>query len=509
MKKEWLLTSESVSEGHPDKVADQISDVILDVFLAGDALARVACETLVTKGIVVVAGEISSCYRAPIPDTVRWLIKDVGYTDKACGFDYRSCKIITRVNKQSPEISRAIESEDGEMHAGDQVTVFGYATNETDEFMPLGIMLAHALVREQAELRRRGEFDWLRPDAKSQVTVRYAGARPVSVEKVVFSTQHSPDVSHEELEEAVISEIIEEVIPKELKAPHIQYLINPGGSFTIGGPAADTGLTGRKIMVDTYGPGIPHGGGGFSGKDPTKLDRSAAYMARYIAKNIVAASLGERCTVQISYAMGKIDPVSFTLDLHGTGKVNETKLMEAVRQIFSLTPAGIINMLDLRQPIYQKTSTYGHFGRRLPGFMWERTDKVMALQNHFGIRGGKGKEDEPAEMVSSAGLRNFLFPGPPYLVMPTNEGTDTRLPIVFVPNESVKPRGDELTIVMREPYRDTKLTEAARKEVVTVVSWLAKQSRVPLSIVFDQNDSVSCEPNGSVKADHDALSQGP
>ena len=385
MKREYLLTSESVSEGHPDKMADQISDAVLDVFLANDMLARVACETLITKGLVVVAGEIASYCHPSIPDIVRWTIKNIGYTDPAYGFDYQTCGIITCINKQSPEISEAIKPEDGEIRAGDQVIVFGYATNETPELMPLGIMLAHGLVARQAQLRRRGGLNWLWPDAKSQVTVRYVGAQPVFVGKVVFSTQHSPDVSHEELEEAVISEIIEEVIPKELRAANIQYLVNPGGSFTIGGPMADTGVTGRKIMVDTYGPGYPHGGGAFSGKDPTKLDRSAAYMARYIAKNIVAAGLAERCTVQLSYAMGKVDPVSLMLDLHGTGRVDEQKLMKAVRQIFKLTPGGIISMLDLHYPIYRKTAVYGHFGRELPEFTWEMTNQVGKLRDYFGI----------------------------------------------------------------------------------------------------------------------------
>jgi len=500
MKKEYLLTSESVSEGHPDKMADQISDVILDVFLSNDMFARVACETLITKGLVVVAGEIASYCHPSIPDIVRWTIKNIGYTDPAYGFDYRTCRIITPISKQSPEISKAIEPDDGEMRAGDQVTVFGYATNETPELMPLGISLAHKLMQKQAELRRARELDWLRPDAKSQVTVRYVGAQPVAVEKVVFSTQHSPDISHGELEEAVISKIIEEVIPEELRAPHIQYLVNPGGSFTIGGPNADTGLTGRKIMVDTYGPGYPHGGGAFSGKDPTKLDRSAAYMARYIAKNIVAAGLAECCTVGLSYAMGKVDPVSFMLDLHGTGKVDEQRLMEAVRQIFNLTPGGIISMLDLRRPIYQKTAVYGHFGRELPGFTWERTDKVVALEDHFGIPSDRAEKDEHASIPSGTGLGNYLLPGPPYLVVQTNDGANTRVPIVFVPNDRVKPRGDELTIVMREPYKDMKLTESARKEVVTVVSWLAEQRGIPLCVVFGENDSVSCEPDGSTKA---------
>jgi len=386
MKREYLLTSESVSEGHPDKMADQISDAVLDVFLAEDPLARVGCETLITRGLVVVAGEVDSYSKPSIPDVVRWVIKNIGYTDPDYGFDYRSCGIITPINRQSPELSEALKSKDDQIRAGDQVTVSGYACNETPELMPLGIMLAHWLVGKQAELRKNGTLDWLRPDAKSQVTVRYVGNQPVSVEKVILSTQHSPEISYKRLREEVISRIIEEVILEELRAPDIEYLVNPGGSFTIGGPTADTGLTGRKIMVDAYGPGFPHGGGAFSGKDPTKLDRSGAYMARYIAKNIVAAHLAERCIVQLSYAIGKVEPVSLMLDLCGTGRVDEQKLMKAVRQIFELTPRGIINILDLRYPIYRKTAVYGHFGRGLPEFTWEMTDQVSKLREYFGIQ---------------------------------------------------------------------------------------------------------------------------
>jgi S-adenosylmethionine synthetase len=456
-------------------------------------LARVACETLITKGLVVVAGEIASYCHPSIPDIVRWTIKNIGYTDPAYGFDYQTCGIITPIGKQSPEISKAIKPEDGEIRAGDQVTVFGYATNETPELMPLGIMLAHGLVRKQAQLRKSGRLDWLRPDAKSQVTVRYVGTQPVSVEKVVFSTQHSPDVSHEELKEAVISEIIKEVIPKELRAAHIRYLVNPGGSFTIGGPAADTGLTGRKIMADAYGPGYPHGGGVFSGKDPTKLDRSAAYMARYIAKNIVAAGLAERCTVELSYAMGKVDPVSFTLDLHSTGKVDEQKLMEAVRQIFKLTPGGIISMLDLRYPIYRKTAAYGHFGRELPEFIWEKRDKVVALKDHFGTLHNRAGKDGHASTAFGTRLGNSLRPCPPYPILPTNDATYARIPVVSVPNDRIKPKENELTIVMEGPYRDTKLTGSARKAVIDIVSWLAGEKGLrTLCCVWREGSRVLC-----------------
>jgi S-adenosylmethionine synthetase len=386
MKREYLLTSESVSEGHPDKIADQISDSVLDVFLAEDPSARVGCETLITRGLAVVAGEVASHAKPSIPDVVRWVIKNIGYTDPDYGFDYRSCGVVTQLNRQSPELCQALKPGGEGICANDQVTIFGYATNETPELMPLGIMLAHSLVHKQAVLRKDGILDWLRPDAKSQVTVRYVGNQPVSVEKVVLSTQHSPGVSNKQLREEIISRVIEEVIPKELRAPRIEYLVNPGGSFTIGGPAADTGLTGRKIIADAYGPGLPHGGGAFSGKDPTKLDRSGAYIARYIAKNIVAAGLAERCIVQLSYVIGKAEPVSLTIDRCDTGRVDERNLVKAVRQTFDLTPQGIINTLDLSWPAYRKTAVYGHFGRRLPEFPWETTDQVSKLGEYFGIQ---------------------------------------------------------------------------------------------------------------------------
>ena len=402
--REYLLTSESVSEGHPDKIADQISDAVLDVFLANDFRARVACETFVTKGLVIVGGEVTASCHPSIPDVVRWTINNIGYTGPSYGFDYRSCHIITRIHPQSTDIAEGVFTPDREFGAGDQGTMVGYATSETPELMPLGISLAHKLVQKQAELRRNGAIAWLRPDAKSQVTVRYVGAKPVSVEKVVLSTQHSPDVSHEEIEKTVISEIIEKVIPEELRARNIQYLVNPAGRFVIGGPEADTGLTGRKIIVDTYGPACPHGGGAFSGKDPTKVDRSGAYMARYIAKNIVAAGLAERCTVQLAYAIGQAQPLALSIDLHGTGKVDEQKLTEAVSQIFQLTPQGIIQMLALDYPIYRRTAAYGHFGRELPEFTWEMTDQVGKLRSYFGI-----PQDAPSPVETDTQRRRRIF----------------------------------------------------------------------------------------------------
>ena len=385
MKREYLFSSESVSGGHPDKVADQISDAILDAYLEKDPFARVACETLIAKNLVVVAGEFSSTAQVSIPNVVCRTIKNIGYTDQSYGFDYGSCKIITSISEQSGDISRGVERRDNELGAGDQGMMFGYATKETQELMPLPISLAHKLLRKQAELRKSGSFPWLRPDAKSQVTMRYRGTSPITIEQVVLSTQHSADVSDKQIKEAVISEIIEKTIPPELRAENIRYLVNPAGRFETGGPQADVGLTGRKIMVDTYGGRCPHGGGAFSGKDPTKVDRSAAYMARYIAKNIVAAGLAECCTVQLSYAIGITEPLSLTVNLHDTGNVDERELEDAVRQIFQLTPRGIIETLDLRRPIYEKTAVYGHFGRELPEFTWERTDKIEDLRNYFNL----------------------------------------------------------------------------------------------------------------------------
>jgi len=383
--KEYLLTSESVSEGHPDKVADQISDAVLDAHLLHDPYARVACETLLAKNLVVVAGEFTSTANVAIEDIVRKTLKDIGYTDQSSGIDYRTCKIITSISEQARDISVGVDHADGEIGAGDQGMMFGYATVETPELMPLGISLAHKLVLKQAELRKNERLGWLRPDGKSQVTVRYKGTRPIAVEKVVLSTQHSPGIKREQIREEVTREIIERVIPEELRAKDIQYFVNPTGNFKIGGPQADTGLTGRKIIVDTYGGSCPHGGGAFSGKDPTKVDRTATYMARYIAKNIVAAGLTERCTVQLSYAIGMADPLSVLITTERNGEVDESKLETVVREVFPLTPKGMIETLDLRRPIYQKTAAYGHFGRELPEFTWEKTDKVHQLRNYFNL----------------------------------------------------------------------------------------------------------------------------
>ncbi len=387
MSNSYLFTSESVSEGHPDKVADQISDAVLDWVLAKDCNAKVACETLIAPSLVVVAGEFKSHVvpnllaelETAIPQLCRQVIREIGYTDATTGFDLGKCEIKTSINGQSDHINQGVDQAGGEIGAGDQGLMFGFACRETPELMPLPIALAHRLMARQAELRKSGALPWLRPDAKSQVTVHYDGTRPVCVEKVVLSTQHAPDISTDELRREVIRQIIEPVIPAGLRAPGIQYLVNPTGRFEIGGPQGDTGLTGRKIIVDTYGGSCPHGGGAFSGKDSTKVDRSAAYMARYIAKNVVAAGLAERCTIQLAYAIGTAEPVSLHVDLHGSGAIDEMALEEAIPVVFDLTPKGIIEMLDLRRPIYQRTATYGHFGRELPGFTWERTDRADLL----------------------------------------------------------------------------------------------------------------------------------
>jgi S-adenosylmethionine synthetase len=388
--KEYLFTSESVSEGHPDKVADQISDAVLDEFLTRDPFARVACETMVAKNLVIVAGEFktndcASISEESVSGIVLQTIKEVGYTDRSCGFDCRDCRILTSISQQSVDISGGIDRSDGQKGAGDQGMMFGYATNETTELMPLPIILAHKLMQKHAELRRNGRIGWLRPDAKSQVTVRYSGGKPIDVDTVVLSTQHASGVTDQQIKEDVISEIIGKVILPELRANNMRCLVNPAGRFEIGGPQADVGLTGRKTMVDTYGGSCPHGGGAFSGKDPTKVDRSAAYMARYIAKNVVAAGLADRCTVQLAYAIGMVEPVSLMVNLHGTGEVAEEKLEDIIRQVFILSPGGIIDMLALRRPIYRKTSVYGHFGRALPEFTWERLDRVKDLNNYFNL----------------------------------------------------------------------------------------------------------------------------
>jgi len=375
---EYLFTSESVTEGHPDKIADQISDAVLDGILAQDPTGRVACETLLTTGLVVVAGEITtSCY-VDIPRVVRETIKDVGYTRAKFGFDGETCAVITAIDKQSPDIAMGVDK----LGAGDQGLMFGYACTETPELMPLPIMLAHKLVMRLSELRRSGAMPFLRPDGKSQVTVRYAAGKPVSIETVVISSQHSPEIDNDKLREQIAEQVIVPTLPAELfERTKVTFHINPTGRFVTGGPMGDTGLTGRKIIVDTYGGSCPHGGGAFSGKDPTKVDRSACYMARHVAKNIVAAGLAERAQVQVAYAIGVAEPVSIMVETYGTGKMPNAELEALVRRHFDFTPAGIIKYLNLRRPIYRKTAAFGHFGRSEPEFTWERTDRVKDLRD--------------------------------------------------------------------------------------------------------------------------------
>jgi S-adenosylmethionine synthetase len=376
-----LFTSESVTEGHPDKIADQISDSILDAILAQDPVGRVACETLVTTGLAIIAGEITtSCY-VDFPEIVRETIKEVGYTRAKYGFDYETCAVLSSIHSQSPDIAMGVDTGG----AGDQGLMFGYACTETEELMPLPIMLAHKLCRGLSEARRRGELDYLRPDGKSQVTIEYDGHKPVRVDAVVLSTQHSPAVSNETLREDLIEKIIQKTVPASMMDKNTKFYINPTGRFVIGGPQGDAGVTGRKIIVDTYGGAAPHGGGAFSGKDPTKVDRSACYMARYVAKNIVAAGLAERATVQLAYAIGVADPVSVLVETHDTGRVDDDKISELVRAHFKLTPRGIMETLNLRRPIYKKTAAFGHFGRCEPEFTWERTDKANALRADAGV----------------------------------------------------------------------------------------------------------------------------
>ena len=376
--KNYLFTSESVSEGHPDKMADQISDRILDAFLVHEPKARVACETVLADQFVLVAGEFKTAdptvfetVRANAEKIVRQTIRDIGYTSKEDGIEPDQCEVRIAFNRQSTHISQGVDQGNGEIGAGDQGLMFGYACDETPELMPLAISLAHQLVRKQSVLRKSDALPWLRPDAKSQVSVRYVDGKPVAVEKVVLSTQHSPDISTEELRKAVRQQIVEAVIPAELRGKHFEVLINPTGRFEVGGPNGDTGLTGRKIIVDTYGGSCPHGGGAFSGKDPSKVDRSAAYMARYIAKNIVAAGLATKCLVQLAYAIGVVEPVSVMIDTYGTGKQSDTDLELWVRDNFKLTPKGIIATLNLERPIYAQTSVYGHFGRTDIELPWE------------------------------------------------------------------------------------------------------------------------------------------
>jgi S-adenosylmethionine synthetase len=381
-RQEYLFTSESVTEGHPDKIADQISDAVLDAIIAQDPKGRVACESLLTTGLVVVAGEITTTCYVDIPRIVRDTIKGVGYTRAKYGFDFETCGVITAIDEQSADIAMGVDA----LGAGDQGLMFGYACTETPELMPLPIMLAHRLVLKLAEARKSGAIDYLRPDGKSQVTIRYVDGKPRAVETVVISTQHSPDVTLQKIREDMIEQVILPTIPPELlDAKSMTYHINPTGRFVTGGPMGDTGLTGRKIIVDTYGGSCPHGGGAFSGKDPTKVDRSACYMARHIAKNIVAAGLAEKAQVQVAYAIGVAEPVSVMVETFGTGKVSNEKLQAMIRRHFDLTPAGIIKDLNLRRPIFKKTAAYGHFGRSDPDFTWERTDRVKDLREDAGL----------------------------------------------------------------------------------------------------------------------------
>lgn len=371
----FLFTSESVTEGHPDKIADQISDAVLDAILEQDPTARVACETLVTTGLAVIAGEITTTARINYKQIVRDTIHEIGYNDALFGYDAATCSVIDAVGTQSPDIAQGVDTGG----AGDQGLMFGYACNETPELMPLPIQLAHNLTKKLSDIRRSGEIPYLRPDGKSQVTIEYRDGIPFRVEAVVVSTQHSDDVTTEQLREDILAKVIKTTVPQDLLDENTKFHINPTGRFVIGGPMGDAGVTGRKIIVDTYGGTAPHGGGAFSGKDPTKVDRSAAYMARYIAKNIVAAGLADKCTVQLAYAIGVAEPVSVYIDTHSTGKVDEVKLAEAVRKNFALTPKGIIEALDLRRPIFKQTARFGHFGRTTDEFTWERTDKADAL----------------------------------------------------------------------------------------------------------------------------------
>ena len=381
-----LFTSESVSEGHPDKVADQISDAILDAIFEQDTKARVACETMVTTGMVMIAGEITTSAWVDMTETARGVIKEIGYNNSDMGFDWESCAVLTSIDKQSADIAMGVdESDDHEQGAGDQGMMFGYASNETDVLMPAPITYSHRLVRRQAEVRKNGTLPWLRPDAKSQVTFRYQDGKPVAIDAVVLSTQHTEDVSQSTLQEAVMEEIIQHVLPAEWLHADTKYHINPTGRFVIGGPVGDCGLTGRKIIVDTYGGMARHGGGAFSGKDPSKVDRSAAYATRYVAKNIVAAGIAERCEIQVSYAIGVAEPTSVRVETFGTSKISEERIIELVNEHFDLRPRGIVSMLDLLQPIYAKTAAYGHFGRDDIDLPWERTDKAAALKEAAGL----------------------------------------------------------------------------------------------------------------------------
>ncbi len=385
MPKNYLFTSESVTEGHPDKMADQISDAILDYIIKRDPNARVACETLLSNGFCVIAGELKTKTYAPMQDIAREVVREIGYTDALYGFDYRSAGVLNGVGEQSPDINQGVDQTGGDIGAGDQGLMFGYACRETPTLMPLPIYLAHRLTEGLAKARKDGTLPFLRPDGKAQVTVEYIDGKPHKVKTIVVSTQHDPDVSYEKLKNAIIEELIYKVIPDDLIDDNIVYHINPTGRFVIGGPQGDAGLTGRKIIVDTYGGSCPHGGGAFSGKDPTKVDRSGAYAARYVAKNLVASGVCDRATIQIAYAIGVVEPVSIMVDTHGTGKVAEEMIEKSILELFDLSPKGIIDSLDLLRPIYKKTAAYGHFGRELPEFTWEKTDQVERIRSLLGL----------------------------------------------------------------------------------------------------------------------------
>ncbi|MDO9475685.1 MAG: methionine adenosyltransferase [Pseudohongiella sp.] len=381
-----LFTSESVAEGHPDKIADQISDAVLDALLKQDPRARVACETLIKTGMVIVAGEVTTEAYVDLEEIARRVVVNIGYDHSDKGFDGNSCAVLNAIGKQSPDIAMGVdETADHEQGAGDQGLMFGYATNETDVLMPAPITYSHRLVKRQAEVRKNGTLPWLRPDAKSQITFRYQDGKPVGIDAVVLSTQHGPEIAQKALQEAVMEEIIKPVLPAEWLDANTKYFINPTGRFVIGGPFGDCGLTGRKIIVDTYGGMARHGGGAFSGKDPSKVDRSAAYAARYVAKNIVAAGIADRCEIQVSYAIGVAEPTSISVETFGTGKISNERIVQLVREHFELRPKGLIKMLDLIRPIYFDTAAYGHFGREEPQFTWEKTDKAAALRAAAGL----------------------------------------------------------------------------------------------------------------------------
>jgi S-adenosylmethionine synthetase len=385
MAKEYIFTSESVTEGHPDKMADQVSDAILDYIIERDPQARVACETLLSNGFCIIAGELKTTAYAPMQEIAREVVREIGYTNAAFGFDYRSAAVLNGIGEQSPDINQGVDQASGEIGAGDQGLMFGYACRETPELMPLPISLAHKITAKLAEVRKNGTVPFLRPDGKAQVSVKYIDDKPVAIDTIVVSTQHDEEVTQEVLKEAVMKEVIEAVIPKELLSDEIIYHINPTGRFVIGGPQGDAGLTGRKIIVDTYGGSCPHGGGAFSGKDPTKVDRSAAYAARYVAKNLVSAGVADKLTIQVAYAIGVVKPVSIMVDTHGTSSIEESKVENCVKELFDLSPAGIIKELDLLKPIYKKTAAYGHFGREDMGFSWEKVNRVDDIKSYLNI----------------------------------------------------------------------------------------------------------------------------